>query len=169
MCAVDVAQKRWKTLQDKFARELKKIKKSGDPVDLSPTWELLDHLMFLKEFIKHRKYVLFIIAHYYYFTIIHVHVLHYSFYRTVGNLDTPIESEYQNNDEGTALSILAVTLWTRVSLPPLHQLKLRRRQLNDRKGTHIHVYYVCETILGITCLLYVPRIKSGEEEAMCIR
>ena len=56
--------------------------------------------MFLKEFIKHRKYVLFIIANYYYFTIIHVHVLHYSFYRTVGNLDTPIESEYQNNDEG---------------------------------------------------------------------
>ena len=24
MCAVDVAQRRWKTLQDKFARELKK-------------------------------------------------------------------------------------------------------------------------------------------------
>ena len=62
MCAVDVAQRRWKTLRDKFARELKKkIKKSGDPADSSPTWELLDHPMFLKEFIKHRKYVLFII------------------------------------------------------------------------------------------------------------
>ena len=55
--AVDSVQKHWKALRDKFAREIKKKKtKSGDSLDLTPTWELLDHMMFLKEFIKHRKY-----------------------------------------------------------------------------------------------------------------
>ena len=54
--AVDACQKRWKALRDRFGRELrKKKKKSGDPADLSPQWELLEHLMFLKEFVKHRR------------------------------------------------------------------------------------------------------------------
>ena len=56
MHAVDVAQKRWKALWDRFGREIKKKKtKSGDPGNLSADWEILEHLMFLIEFVKHRK------------------------------------------------------------------------------------------------------------------
>ena len=55
---VEDCMKRWKALRERFAREAKKKKKkSGDPADNSPPWSYYDQLLFLKEFIKHRKYV----------------------------------------------------------------------------------------------------------------
>ena len=44
-------------LREKYTRELKKKKKkkSGDGAKFVKEWELMDHLDFLKEFIKHRK------------------------------------------------------------------------------------------------------------------
>ena len=54
---VDDCMRRWKALRERFARELKKKKKkSGDPADNSPPWPYFDQLLFLKEFIKHRRY-----------------------------------------------------------------------------------------------------------------
>jgi Ni,Fe-hydrogenase maturation factor len=47
--------KRWKALRERFARENKKKKKSGDSADTTHDWPLFSLLLFLKEFIKHRK------------------------------------------------------------------------------------------------------------------
>ena len=49
--------RRWKTLRERFAREAKKKKKkSGDAADTAPMWPYFEQLLFLKDFIKHRKY-----------------------------------------------------------------------------------------------------------------
>ena len=50
----------WKSMQDKFACELKKVKegKSGNAGPAySPTWPLFDVLLFLADTVKHRKFV----------------------------------------------------------------------------------------------------------------
>ena len=46
-------------LRERFARENKqKKKKSGDAGGVSSVWPYYDLLLFLKDYIKHRKYVL---------------------------------------------------------------------------------------------------------------
>lgn len=56
LLVVDDCMKRWKVLRERFAREAKKKKKkSGDAADTTPPWPYYDQLLFLKEFIKHRK------------------------------------------------------------------------------------------------------------------
>lgn len=49
---------RWKTLRDKFVREVKKVKggKSGDPgPPYKPSWPLFGLMEFLKDTIVHRQ------------------------------------------------------------------------------------------------------------------
>ena len=49
--------KKWKTLRDRFVRELKKVtaKKSGDGAPAYvPTWPLYGVLQFLTDHVKHR-------------------------------------------------------------------------------------------------------------------
>ena len=61
---VDV-QQRWKVLRDRFVRELKKKKKpTGSAANNSSTWDLLEHMMFLKDFVKHRRYNYVLDTHY---------------------------------------------------------------------------------------------------------
>ena len=51
-------QQRWKVLRDRFVRELKKKKKpTGSAAKTTPDWELLEHMMFIRDFIKHRRYI----------------------------------------------------------------------------------------------------------------
>ena len=53
---VEDVQKRWKTLREHFVRETKKKKKpTGSAAKTTPQWALYDHLLFLKDFVKHRK------------------------------------------------------------------------------------------------------------------
>ena len=55
---VEQCQKCWKALKERFAREVKKKKKSGDPAppaDNTPPLAYFELLQFLKEFIKHRR------------------------------------------------------------------------------------------------------------------
>eukprot|EP00731_Ephydatia_muelleri_P006980 Em0003g1228a len=53
--SVEDCQKRWKALREKFGRETKRKKKrTGEAADFTPDWELLPHMMFLKDFVKHR-------------------------------------------------------------------------------------------------------------------
>ena len=53
---VEDCMRRWKTLRERLARELKKKKKkSGDPADNSPLAVFRSTL--IKEFIKHRRYL----------------------------------------------------------------------------------------------------------------
>lgn len=66
--SVEDCMKQWKAIRERFAREAKKkIRKSGDEADNTPNWPYFDQLLFLKDFIKHRK--------------------------TTGNVDTPIVVE----------------------------------------------------------------------------
>ena len=55
---MEVCQKRWKALRDKFVRETKKTKKkkSGDkgPIVVS-SWPLFDVMFFFNDTIRHRK------------------------------------------------------------------------------------------------------------------
>ena len=49
-------QNRWKVLRERFGKELRKtIKKSGDEVKHVAPWELMGHMEFVRDFIKHRK------------------------------------------------------------------------------------------------------------------
>ena len=54
---VEECMRRWKSLRDKFVRELKKVKgkKSGDagPAAVS-SWSLFDTLLFLQDTVRHR-------------------------------------------------------------------------------------------------------------------
>ena len=50
--------KKWKSLRDRFVRELKKVKlrKSGDSGPAyTPTWPLFSVMMFLLDSVKHRE------------------------------------------------------------------------------------------------------------------
>ena len=56
--AVCEIQKRWKTLRERFVREVKSKKtKSGQGAKSPVPWELLSLLEFLRDFVKHRKLV----------------------------------------------------------------------------------------------------------------
>ena len=56
LCVIEECMKRWKALRERFAWEAKKKKKkSGDAADNAPTWPYFDQLLFLKDFIKHRR------------------------------------------------------------------------------------------------------------------
>ena len=54
---VEVVQRRWKTLRERYAKELKKRKKpTGTGADeVVKDWEYLQLMSFLKDFIKQRK------------------------------------------------------------------------------------------------------------------
>ena len=41
----------------RFVRQFKKKKSIGSAAKTSPNWELLEHMMFLRDFIKHRRYM----------------------------------------------------------------------------------------------------------------
>ena len=59
-CIVEDVQQRWKALRDRFVRELEKIKKpTGSAAKTMPDWNLLEHchMMFFRDFIKHKKYI----------------------------------------------------------------------------------------------------------------
>ena len=57
-CTVSDCQKRWKTLRERLVKEIKKTNSSsGDAATSAVVWELFPHMKFLKEFVKHRKYV----------------------------------------------------------------------------------------------------------------
>lgn len=54
--SVDEVQKRWKTLRERFVREVKGTKKkSGQDAKSPVSWELFHHMELLRDFIKHRK------------------------------------------------------------------------------------------------------------------
>ena len=55
--SVEDCQKRWKTLRERFVKEMKRKKtKSGKGAVIScHPWELLNQMEFLREFVKHRK------------------------------------------------------------------------------------------------------------------
>ena len=57
-------QRKWKSLRDRYVRELKKVraKKSGTagPVHVSQ-WCFFEVLSFLKDTVKHKKYVLIVL------------------------------------------------------------------------------------------------------------
>lgn len=56
--SIEDVQKRWKTLREHFVRETKKKKKpTGSAAKTTPQWALYDHLLFLKDFVKHRNTV----------------------------------------------------------------------------------------------------------------
>ena len=55
---VELVQRRWKTLRERYAKEHKKKKeKSGDSADSVSTkeWEHYHSMNFLKKIIKHKK------------------------------------------------------------------------------------------------------------------
>ena len=53
---VEDCQKRWKALRERFVKELRKKKtKIGQGVVTCVPWELLNHMEFLRKFVKHRK------------------------------------------------------------------------------------------------------------------
>ena len=45
-------------LRERFPRENNQKKKSSDAGGVTPVWPYYDLLLFLKDYIKHRKYVL---------------------------------------------------------------------------------------------------------------
>ena len=51
--AVEDCQKRWKTLRERYVKEMKKRR---GKVEMEP-WELLGHMEFIGEFVKHRRQV----------------------------------------------------------------------------------------------------------------
>lgn len=54
--AVDECQRRWKTLRERFVKELKKKNKpTGSGATVCAPWELFGHMEFIKDFVKHRK------------------------------------------------------------------------------------------------------------------
>ena len=53
---MELIQKRWKTLRERYAKEQKKKRQTGDGADVvTKEWEYFQLMGFLKEFIKHRK------------------------------------------------------------------------------------------------------------------
>ena len=53
---VEDCQRRWKALRERFVKQMKKRKKkSGEGAKVCVPWELLGHLEFLREFVKHRR------------------------------------------------------------------------------------------------------------------
>ena len=49
-------QLRWRALRDRYVREVRKKKKpTGSAAKTTPSWELLEHMTFLRDFVKHRK------------------------------------------------------------------------------------------------------------------
>ena len=46
---------RWKALRERFVKEVKKEKTSGQGAVVYTHWELFNHMRFIHEFIKHRK------------------------------------------------------------------------------------------------------------------
>ena len=49
-------QSRWKTLRERFGKELRKqVKKSGDGTKQMVPWELMTQMEFIRDFVKHRK------------------------------------------------------------------------------------------------------------------
>ena len=57
-CLVEIVQKRWKALRERYAKEhkKKKKKKSGDGADVvTKEWEHYQLMDFLRDFIRHRR------------------------------------------------------------------------------------------------------------------
>ena len=53
---VEDCQKRWKVSRERFVKEIrKKQTKSRQEVFTCVPWELLNHMEFLRDFVKHRK------------------------------------------------------------------------------------------------------------------
>ena len=55
---IEECQRRWKTIRDRFVRELKKVKarKTGDEgPPYKPTWPLFETLLFLQDTVRHRQ------------------------------------------------------------------------------------------------------------------
>ena len=57
-CTVEFCSRRWKTLRDRFVRELKKTKgkKSGDPGPVIVScWPLFELMKFVSDTVKHKR------------------------------------------------------------------------------------------------------------------
>ena len=53
---VELVQKRWKNLRERYTKEHKKKKKqTGDSADEEKEWEFYKLMNFLRDFIRHRK------------------------------------------------------------------------------------------------------------------